>query len=200
MKESKVLCTSKACSFETSSTSNCLVEHCQKVHAWRAIPCSFENCYFVAYNSGSSALHKASFHSKHRGYASKDFPCDWKKCKSSFRFNSQLEVHKRIHRNELLQCVFCPYRTNQESHLQQHYRLHFKMFDLKCSFCEKNFVSRSFLNRHYRREHSEETYTCQICSKYTGNRLNLQRHILEQHKLFSKWNEAEKTFQTFSRD
>ena len=139
------------------------------------------------------------FHAKDRNYSDKKFPCNWKKCGASFKSNSQLQDHLKTHKNDLSECVFCPYRTSQVAHLQDHYRLHFKMFDLKCNFCDKKFVSRSFLNAHHL-THSKDTYTCQICKQYTGTRTTLQRHIGRVHKLSSKWNETKQSFETFIRE
>ena len=177
-----------------------MVEHCQKVHKWKEFPCSFENCNFVAYNSQSSTAHRAGFHSNHRVFTDKEFPCTWKDCKSSFSKHSNLKNHIRIHTNSLLQCVFCPYRTNQGGDLKCHYRVHFKMYDLNCEYCEKKFVSKKYLNLHYSTEHSKDIYTCHICKKYTSNRRLLQSHIRKNHKLLSVWNSQKEIFDTFTRE
>ena len=199
-KESKIRCSSQRCHFEAPSTSKSLVEHCQKIHGWKPIPCSFENCNFVAYSKGSSAIHRAGFHSKYRDFADKEFRCTWMNCKSSFRFHSLLQVHLRIHTNNLLECVFCPYRTNQPSEMKNHYRFHFQVFDLKCDYCDKKFVSLKYLNRHHSDMHSDKSFTCHICKKYTGPRFILQRHILTKHNLWSKWNDTKQSFETYPRE
>ena len=199
LKECKVRCSSQKCNFEAPSSQNSLVEHCQKTHGWKPFPCPSDNCNFVAYNNQSSVAHKR-FHCKTRRFVDKEFPCNWKGCKSSFLDNATLQIHLRIHTNDLLECVFCPYRTNQTSDMKDHYRFHFKMYDLKCDLCDKQFVSHKYLNRHYSIEHTVDSHVCKICNKYSGPRLLLQRHIMFKHNLYSKWNETKQSFETFTRD
>ena len=197
--ESKVACCTPNCNFEVVSSYNCLFDHCRNVHEWEEIACSFENCNFVAYNARALRSHKSHFHSKHRSFAPKKFPCHWKRCKSSFKSNAALETHMKIHKNELFECVFCPFRTGQSGELTSHCRLHFKMFDFKCNYCDKIFVTKKRLNDHFSVTHSDENHTCHICKKYSGTKQKLQQHIRENHKFLTKWNESKKTFETFSR-
>ena len=170
------------------------------MHNWKEIPCSFDNCNFVAYNSQSSTAHKVGFHSKHRTFTNKDFPCNWDGCKSSFTSRRDLQKHVRIHTKSLLQCVFCPYRTNENGDMKCHYRFHFKMYDVKCDYCDKLFISTKYLNLHYAKVHSKDYYSCHICKAYSAPRQLLQVHIRESHKLLSRWNQALKAFDTFSRE
>ena len=95
MKESKVLCTAPKCKFEAQSSVKCLFEHCRTVHNWRDIPCNFDQCNFIAFSSHSNLAHKVKFHSKHRKFTRKEYPCKWKHCISSFRFESDLKAHLR---------------------------------------------------------------------------------------------------------
>ena len=191
-------CTSKGCKFETSASYACLVDHCQKVHDWRDIPCSSKYCNFVAYNSKSSLFHKNSFHSKHKTHCPREYNCTWKECKSSFICRTLLEKHERIHTNDLLQCVYCPYRTNETYDLANHYRVHYKVFNFKCELCEKTFVNRKGLKFHHVLVHEEDKYTCHICKKYTETRFKVQSHIRMVHKLLCRWNEKENKIETFS--
>ena len=177
---------------------NCLVEHCQNAHDWKAIPCSFDNCNFVAYNRKSIATHKSTFHSTFLNVRGKEFPCTWKKCTSSYSSQKDLERHLQIHESDLLQCVFCPYRTNLMYDMKCHYRYHFKSFDVKCENCGKKFIDKRSLNLHYNAEHSGETYTCHICKKYSGPRAKLYWHIRHTHDLHCKWNGTKKVFETFT--
>ena len=197
--ESKVACTSRGCTYETASFLKCLVEHCQKVHNWKEIPCQFDNCNFVAYNVRTLAAHQTFFHSKHRSFSSKDFSCNWVNCNSSFPSQANLQKHIRIHTNNLLECDFCPYRTNEIAEFKNHCRLHFKMFNYKCEYCEKRFVSKKQLNDHFGQYHTEETFTCHICKAYSDNRKKLQKHIVLTHNLLTRWNDDKKMFDTFSR-
>lgn len=198
-KESKVYCTSKHCPFETRPSLNCFYDHCKTMHYWKEYPCSFEDCKFVGYNSQSYQAHLVSFHARHTTYASQAFSCTWPNCQAGFDSKSKLKNHVNIHSNELLQCVFCPYRTSQDAGMILHYRFHYRVFDAKCEYCDKKFTNQSMLNRHHLLEHSKDIFTCHICNSYSGSRLLLQAHILKKHKLLSKWNETKMIFETFTR-
>ena len=175
-----------------------MVQHCQENHKWKEIPCTFDNCNFVAYNSQSSIAHKVGFHSKHRTYTYKEFPCNWKNCESSFLFACQLEKHIRIHTNDLLQCVYCPYRTNERGDMKSHYRFHYKVLNMKCDLCEKSFINVKLLNRHYVNEHEGGVQqNCHLCKKEFGSRRKLQMHIRNVHKLLTRWNRKTNEIETY---
>ena len=194
------MCSAPKCKFETVAALDCLVDHCVNSHRWKDSPCSFPGCNFVSYSSRTALSHRTRFHSKHRVFSLKDFPCLWSNCVSSFPNQSLLKKHMRIHNNELLKCTFCPYRTAMECHLKDHYRTHYKIFDFKCEFCEKSFVATHLLQQHTDMAHSkDEDMSCEICNKFTGPRGRLQRHIRQVHNLLSRWNETERSLQTFER-
>ena len=188
------------CTFETTSSLKCLVEHCQNVHKWKPRPCDEDNCNYVAFSQQSYSSHKTRFHFKLRSFAPKAFPCTWEKCKSSFKCHHDLLKHLKVHNNDLLDCVFCPFRTDREFEMRAHYRLHFKILDFKCEICDKTFCSKGRLNHHYSLRHETEVFTCHICKSYTGIKNLLQAHIKHRHNCFTKWNDATKTFDTFSRE
>ena len=194
------MCTVQKCKFETASYVNCLVDHCKKVHKWRAMPCDFENCQFVGYNSLSLSSHKTGFHSKHKETGSNEFPCLWKGCSSSFSRVLRRDLHMRIHSNKLWSCSFCPYRTNEAHAMRGHYRVHYQIRNHKCEVCGIEYVNLSSLNQHYEEKHAQErTLTCHICNKFTGNKRRLQIHLGSVHNLLSRWNDKEKKLDTFER-
>ena len=163
------------------------------------MPCSLEFCNFVGYNSESCKTHQAKFHAKHRTYVSNAFPCTWKNCHSTFTDAFRLERHMKVHTNNLIQCVFYPYRTTHQISMKNHYRFHFNMYDLKCDYCDKKFVTQSHLNFHVNDRHSEGNHSCHICKSYSGSRHQLRAHIKHRHNLLTKWNVAKKAFDTFKR-
>ena len=198
--ESTVLCTSPNCNFKAPSTNNSLMDHCRSVHQWQDVPCSYENCHFVAYNSLSFLSHKTNFHSKHRSFIPKEYPCRWAGCVSSFKDAYLLQVHMKIHTNQLYNCSYCPYRTNTDSRLRDHYRSHYQMRDFKCETCAKTFVTPTALKEHIEDVHMrEQLLTCSVCTKFTGPRKRLQRHLRVVHNLLSRWNDKEKMLEMFER-
>ena len=179
---------------------HCLVDHCRTVHEWRERSCPFKNCQFVAYNSLSFSSHKTVFHSKHKQSLQSGFPCLWKGCSSTFGDSHLRDIHMRIHSNQLLCCSFCPFRTNKEEGMRDHYRAHYQMRNHKCETCERAYVKRSSLMQHYEEKHAKErVLTCMICRKYTGSRRNVQKHIRNRHNMLSRWNDKTKELELFER-
>ena len=105
----------------------------------------------------------------------------------------------RVHANELLQCVFCPYRTPRDDELNLHYRFHYKIFEYKCDLCEKSYIDALRLNQHQKDMHKiGEVFKCHLC-EYASTKANLQRHYRNKHKLASQWNKVKKRFDTFEK-
>ena len=198
--ESKIRCSYKKCKFEPVTMLNCLVDHCRTVHKWHDAACDYEGCQFVAYNILSLRTHKTIFHSKHKQFVPRDYPCCWKGCLSSFKDSYLRDVHMRIHSNQLHGCSFCPYRTNEEAGLRDHYRVHYQIRNFKCEVCGHAFVNRGSLTQHVEEKHTlERVITCHICNGYTSTRKNVQKHLTRVHNLLSRWNDREKKLETFER-
>ena len=185
-----------------SSSFNCLVDHCKSVHKWKDIACKIDGCNFVAYNNRCYHSHKTAVHHRGKSFARsrKHFSCTWEKCNASFNRQGQLDAHMRIHLNNLYKCSFCPYRSACDFQLKTHYRLHYGILDYQCEFCHKYFVTIGHLQLHVDGTHNREhIISCPKCDSYQGPRRLLQNHIRKVHKLFSKWDSASKTLETFER-
>ena len=197
LKESKIECPTRDCKFQTIASADCLVEHCQKSHGWKDMPCSFEGCHFVAYNNLCFMSHKTNFHAAHKIYTENGHACPWKNCTATFATAHSLGLHMRVHTNSLLKCAFCPYRSANDHHMRSHYRFHYRILEYKCDQCDKAYAKRESLAAHISLIHTREMYNCHICNKYTGPKLVLQNHFRSVHNLFSRWDQAKKCFETF---
>ena len=164
------------------------------------MPCDFENCEFVGYNSLSLNSHKTIFHSKHKETTTNEFPCLWKGCTSSFSRVLLRDFHMRSHSNNLLSCSFCPYRTSEAKSLRGHYRVHYQIRTHQCEICQRAYIKRSSLMEHYEEKHARErVLTCMICEKITGSRRIVQKHIRNRHNMLSRWNDKENKLELFER-
>ena len=176
-----------------------MVEHCTNVHDFKPMPCTFSNCNFVAFNHTSHAQHISKFHSKHKVYANNLFQCSVKGCERSFGSRFGLEIHVRVHQNDLLPCVFCPFRTTKDSDLSLHYRSHYKIRDFSCDICGKTFLRASTLLLHEENFHQKgEVFECQFCG-FTSTRMRLQKHLKNKHNMSSHFNKVTKSYDTFEK-
>ena len=178
---------------------SCFAEHCKNDHKFKAIPCTFSNCNFVAVNHQGYALHMSKFHSKHRVFTGNEFRCPYQGCRSAFTKRLHLEEHVRVHENNLFSCVFCPYKSAQMKELNNHYRRHYKIFEYKCDLCDKSFVRATNLYNHREGSHRlGEVLKCHLCG-YASAKNKLQLHNKSKHKLFSQWDKVNKRFDTFEK-
>ena len=183
----------------TDSNLNCFVDHCQKVHNFKPIPCSFSNCNFIAVNHQGYALHISKFHSKHIVFTGNEFQCPYENCRSAFTKKDHLERHVRVHENDLFSCVFCPYKSGQVKELNNHYRRHYKIFEYECDLCDKSYVRATNLHQHRENCHQTgEAFKCHLC-EYSSTKMKLQLHYRNKHKMSSQWNKVKKSFDTFEK-
>ena len=109
------------------------------------------------------------------------FKCPKPSCKSSFRDQSLLNDHLRIHNNDARVCLYCPYRYVKYVDYQAHLKVHFAIREFKCDQCDAKFTSQSQLNKHYQ-IHEGLTYSCLICNTYeTASRHAANLHLRAKH-------------------
>ncbi|XP_077346042.1 uncharacterized protein LOC143989658 [Lithobates pipiens] len=133
----------------------------------------------------------------------KRFSCT--ECGKCFRFNSQLNVHKRSHTGEKLyscpecgkcflfksrlndhkishtgekqySCSVCGKSYSRTSHLHTHQRVHTGEKPYSCSECGKCFSRSSLLYTHQRSHTGEKPYSCSECGKCFSVQSNLEKH------------------------
>ena len=108
--------------------------------------------------------------------------CSRPGCKSTFKFQFALDVHNRIHDNDLDVCRYCPYRYVEPAQYTRHLKMHFGIRDYECDQCDLKFATQKELNIHYQK-HEGIIYNCLICRKYEANRKNnMLSHLRRVHE------------------
>ena len=109
------------------------------------------------------------------------YKCKKPNCQSTFKDQSLLDHHMRIHNNELFKCQYCPYRYAKPGHYGDHLNKHFRIKDHKCDNCGLKFTTRKGLTDHSS-IHEGITYCCLICNIYEIARLNsMKQHLRRAH-------------------
>ena len=109
------------------------------------------------------------------------YKCPKPGCKSSFNREGGLDLHLRIHNNDVRVCMYCPYRYVKNTAYQEHLKVHFAIQEFKCDQCDAKFTSQARLNKHYQ-IHEGNTYSCLICNTYeTATRHAANTHLRTKH-------------------
>ena len=99
-------------------------------------------------------------------------------CGKTFKYNYQLNVHKRSHKNPTFQCNICSKMFKHKSHLTVHTHKHTEEFCAYCKVCDKKFVSSSSYNSHLRANHKDKSYICDKCGRQLSSLWALKEHKL----------------------
>ena len=111
--------------------------------------------------------------------------CDRGNFGKTFRFESELRMHLRLHDNTVTKCSFCPWKTSNQTYLQQHFDHHFKTPKFKCSKCDRSFYIKNNLDHHFETTHEiiKDKYKCKICDYKTNSRSYFCHHLRRNHKI-----------------
>ena len=109
--------------------------------------------------------------------ASKSFVCDHNLCRKSFKKNSHLVEHKRIHTGERpYECVTCEKTFRDNSALTKHKRIHTGEKPYECEICKEAFSQSSNLVKHNKIHTGVKPYECEVCKKSFSENSSLVTH------------------------
>ena len=82
---------------------------------------------------------------------------------------------------DVLQCPFCPYKTNWKHNLKTHIRRHTGEKPYQCRFCGKSFACKTGLNMHLKIHTGEKMFRCTLCNYQTTQKQALRLHMMKHH-------------------
>ena len=105
--------------------------------------------------------------------------CD--KCGKTFNNKVSLDVHRKRHNSEIVNCKLCAYscpKTDMKIHMRVHEEAKFK-----CAICGKMLKSKSSLNIHEREHAGIKPFSCQVCGKSFPSNHSLKQHKRGVHRM-----------------
>jgi len=116
--EDKIYCVEPGCNYFTKIDAEKLTNHMIHAHKYDDFPCEYGHCNYVAYSKKSLNYH-GQMHTM-RSENNFWYKCLKPNCQSTFKDQSLLDHHMRIHNNELDKCQYCPYRYAKPGHYNDH--------------------------------------------------------------------------------
>ena len=175
----KIYCTELTCDYSTKIDDGDLTNHMIDVHKYGEYNCDDHHCNYVGYSKKTLTRHNKM----HMTIPNKSLwiKCPKPNCEQTFVNDWKLNVHLRVHNNELDRCQYCPYRYVRQDHYQTHLKQHFGITDFKCDQCDKEFSTVAKLNSHYGL-HEGIIYCCLICNSYEARQKKVMSgHIRRNH-------------------
>ena len=78
-------------------------------------------------------------------------------CNSVFKLIYSMQQHYKIkHKNIMLQCSYCDYKTSSSSHLYRHIRSIHEQIQHHCLHCDYKSTRKDCLNTHMKNKHSNQ--------------------------------------------
>ena len=120
-------------------------------------------------------MHKARSENNFR------FKCLKPNCQSTFKNQSLLDSHMRIHYNQVEYCQYCPYRYIMDIAYWDHLNRHFQIKNHKCDHCDLTFTTKKGLVEH-ESKHEGIIYCCLICKTYeVDSKTSIKSHLRYKH-------------------
>ena len=109
------------------------------------------------------------------------YKCLKPNCQTTYARQGLLDIHMRIHNNELDKCQYCQYRYVEAPDYRDHLNKHFRIKDHKCDVCGLTFTNKKSLVQHSLM-HEGIIYCCLICKTYeVANKYSMKEHLRKKH-------------------
>ena len=164
--------TCQQCDFKCES-KKLLKRHMYVKHA--NIACTETGCGKILKNRG---IWKEHIKNKHVG-RTKQYLCD--ECDYSSKWFSCLQIHKRRHTGNLIQCPHCNYMCPKNNMLVMHLESKHNAAEYDCDKCEMKTRTKRMLKFHKEKVHDGMRYFCELCSHQATNSYNLRTHKRRCH-------------------
>ena len=177
--ENKIYCTEPGCDYFTRIDDDNLRKHMITTHNYGEYPCQYPQCSFVGICQRNLNLH-TRMHTRRPG---KEFwhKCTRSNCHSSFDREHHLNIHLRIHNNDLDSCQYCQFKYASPPEYPKHLKQHFGINDFQCDQCDKSFRMVGDLNKHYN-IHEGIIYCCLLCDDYrASHKATIGYHLKTKH-------------------
>jgi len=111
------------------------------------------------------------------------FYCNRGNCRKGFEKIGELELHRRIHDNNLIECYFCPWAGAIFWSFVLHMNHHFHVRPFKCSYCPEAFYKTGTRKQHEETSHEKilDKYKCVACDHATYSLRMLNHHKHKMH-------------------
>ena len=166
------LLTCQQCDFKCESRKS-LKRHMYVKHA--NIACTEAGCGKILKNRG---IWKEHVKNKHVGLT-RQYLCD--ECDYSSKWFSCLQIHKRRHTGNLIQCPHCEYMCPKNNMLVMHLESKHNAAEYNCDQCDTKTRTRRMLKFHKEKVHEGMRYFCELCSHQATNSYNLRTHKRRCH-------------------
>ena len=160
------------CDFKCE-TKKSLKRHIYVKHA--NIACTEPGCGKILKNRG---IWKEHIKNKHVGRTNQ-YLCD--ECDYSSKWFSCLQIHKRRHTGNLIQCPHCEYMCPKNNMLVMHLESKHNAAEYECDKCDVKTRTKRMLKFHKEKVHEGVRYFCELCSHQATNSYNLRTHKRRCH-------------------
>ena len=161
------------CDFKCAS-KKLLSKHMYNKHS--PVPCTEPGCDQVLRNKG---ILKEHINNKHLDKPKK-YLCD--ECDYSSKWFSCLQIHKRRHTGNLIQCPHCDYRCPKKHLLEIHLDSMHNSNEYNCDKCDTKTRTKRMLKFHKKKVHEGLRYFCDQCDHQASSSYNLKAHQRRRHE------------------
>ncbi|XP_068238156.1 zinc finger protein 665-like [Palaemon carinicauda] len=104
-------------------------------------------------------------------------PFKCRDCSQTFRAESALKIHQKLHRKEQYECSICKRPFLRQSQAKVHELLHDGQKPHVCATCGKRFSKKSSLKVHNERHAAEQVYVCTACNRVFVTMSKYKTHL-----------------------